>query len=67
MKQKNKKAMSYRKAVKIKEVAVFRNGSSFPVCPQCKQTLEREYQAYCDRCGQKLTWKKYNKAKLVYM
>lgn len=67
MKQKIKKAMSYRKSVQVKEVAVFRNGFYFPVCPQCKQTMEREYQAYCDRCGQKLKWKNYNKAKLVYV
>ncbi len=27
-----------------------------PVCPRCNCSLEREYQAFCDRCGQHLLW-----------
>ena len=42
----------YRLPMCVKE---FRRG--FPVCPRCKRTIEREYQAYCDRCGQCLKWK----------
>ena len=30
-----------------------------PVCPNCTITLDRGYQCYCDRCGQKLSWNKY--------
>ena len=30
--------------------------SYFPVCPNCNCTLEREFQSYCDRCGQRLSW-----------
>ena len=37
----------------------------FPICPSCQITLERDYQAYCDRCGQKLSWKNYSKAKII--
>lgn len=37
----------------------------FPMCPACRTTLERDYQAYCDRCGQKLSWKNYSKAKII--
>lgn len=29
----------------------------YPVCPRCKRTFEREYQKFCDRCGQRLAWK----------
>lgn len=29
---------------------------AFPVCPRCHNSIEREYQAFCDRCGQKLNW-----------
>lgn len=36
----------------------------FPVCPQCEISLEREYQKYCDRCGQRLSWRNYDKAQL---
>ena len=31
----------------------------YPVCPRCGVTLEREYQRYCDRCGQKLDWSNF--------
>ena len=37
----------------------------FPVCPSCGHTLEREYQNYCDRCGQKLDWSNYNHAAII--
>lgn len=39
--------------------------TSYPVCPHCKNTFEREYQAFCDRCGQKLSWKGFDKAELI--
>lgn len=29
----------------------------FSVCPKCGSILERDYQAYCDRCGQSLSWR----------
>lgn len=31
----------------------------YPLCPRCSNSLDREQMAFCDRCGQKLTWKKY--------
>ena len=37
----------------------------YPVCPQCGSTLEREYQAYCDRCGQCLSWRDLRRASVV--
>ena len=40
--------------------------NTYPVCPACERTLEREGVAYCDRCGQKLSWKEYQKAEVVY-
>ena len=39
--------------------------TSFPVCPRCDVTLEREYQSYCDRCGQHLNWRGYGKTTTV--
>ena len=30
--------------------------ATYPICPHCQITLEREYQAYCVRCGQRLSW-----------
>lgn len=33
--------------------------TAFCLCPQCGASLEREYQAFCDSCGQKLNWDRY--------
>lgn len=60
---------SYRFAMPVTELMVFESGrrkDSYYVCPQCGITLDREFVAYCDRCGQHLDWKGYKKAKLVY-
>lgn len=37
----------------------------YPICPGCSATLDREYQAYCDRCGTKLSWKEYSSATII--
>ena len=39
---------------------------TYPICPSCNITLERDYQCYCDRCGAKLIWKDYKYAEIVY-
>ena len=39
--------------------------ATYPICPHCQITLEREYQAYCDRCGRRLRWKEYAGAGVV--
>lgn len=39
--------------------------TSYPVCPKCGLTLDREYQGYCDRCGQCLDWSCYENAAVV--
>ena len=31
--------------------------TSYPICPRCDCTVDREYMNFCDRCGQKLGWK----------
>lgn len=37
---------------------------TFPVCPRCHNSIEREYQAFCDRCEQKLNWNVFKYAVL---
>lgn len=64
MKTTIKSAQSYRTPMKVTEVLLFENGDAFSVCPRCKITLEREYQRYCDRCGQHLNWDDIYKAKI---
>lgn len=51
--------LNYRFPMEVTE-KLFYKQSEFPVCPKCKISLEREYQSFCDRCGQKLSWKKYD-------
>ena len=41
----------------------FHGDQAFYYCPRCDITLDREFQACCDRCGQLLDWKDYRKAK----
>lgn len=60
---------SYRKGMLVNEVMVFDTWfgtTGYYVCPRCKITMEREFMSFCDRCGQKLEWKYYRKAKVVY-
>ncbi len=58
----------YRTPLPVSEVRCHRElhgFSGFPVCPRCDTSLEREYQAYCDRCGQFLSWEDYPKATII--
>ena len=51
--------LSFRRPLKILQVRCFpQQGwtAVYPVCPRCGVTMEREYQHFCDRCGQKLDW-----------
>lgn len=58
-------AASYRRPWAVEEVVFFRQGRrSFPLCPRCGTTFEREYVRFCDRCGQRLDWKRFDKALL---
>jgi len=50
----------------VTRVRQLRSGDAYPVCPQCGISLEREYQHFCDRCGQCLDWKGYKQAKIIY-
>lgn len=57
-----KQAITFRTPMKVSEIRLFENGDSFPVCPRCNITVEREYQSFCDRCGQALSWRHFAKA-----
>lgn len=54
-------AESYRLPMLVTHLRIFRHASYF-ICPRCKMTMEREYMAYCDRCGQCLSWKYLSEA-----
>ena len=40
---------------------------AYPVCPRCAISLDREYQRFCDRCGQRLGWQGYKKARIIHL
>ena len=62
--------MVFRSPMPVTQVRCFRSYpcgiTEFPVCPRCGITMEREYQAYCDRCGQCLDWKDLSKAAVFF-
>ena len=59
-------AIEYRCQIPVKEYVLHKDTSGFEsayyICPRCKVTMEREYQSYCDRCGQCLNWNDIHKA-----
>lgn len=48
--------VSYRFPKPVIKALLLPNNDSFPLCPRCGISLEREYMAFCDRCGQHLAW-----------
>lgn len=52
-------AMSYRHPRQVTKSRTYSKGDTYPVCPRCSMSLEREYMSYCDRCGQCLAWDHY--------
>lgn len=58
-------AEAFRCPMYVSQALLFRNGDIFPICPRCQITLEREYQKFCDRCGQALNWDTYSNAQLI--
>ena len=49
--------LSFRRPLNVLQVRCFPQQdwtAVYPVCPKCGVTIEREYQRFCDRCGQKL-------------
>lgn len=36
----------------------------YPLCPRCGVSTDRDYQRFCDNCGQRLKWN-YSKMKPV--
>ena len=60
--------MAYRNPMPVVQVRCYRSSTgfeAFPVCPRCKESLEREYQKFCDRCGQHLKWTNFTKATII--
>lgn len=49
-------AESYRVPMPVTHLRRY-SRTAYYICPRCNTTMEREFMAYCDRCGQCLGWK----------
>lgn len=61
-------AIAYRIPMEVRTIRVLGCGTgagAYPVCPRCERTLDREYQLFCDRCGQALSWKHFSSAAVI--
>ena len=58
-------AVSYRIPLPVTRVIAY-SKTTYPICPRCAISLEREYMAFCDRCGQRLNWNFFEHAKVIY-
>lgn len=64
------KELAFREPMPVTHIRCFYYSSpdgltTFPVCPRCGISLEREYQNYCDRCGQRLNWKDFSNTAII--
>lgn len=57
--------VTYRVPLSVTKVIAYTN-DSYPICPRCNLSLEREYMSFCDRCGQKLNWDFFGYAKVIH-
>lgn len=60
--------LSYRTPMPMNALMEFpfgRGTTTYYICPRCSVTLEREYQSFCDRCGQHLDWHNCRNAKII--
>ena len=58
-------AHAFRRPMEVGAVRYVRTTAGltgFAVCPRCRGSLEREYQTFCDRCGQRLDWTGFARA-----
>ena len=62
--------LSYRIPMRVSAVRYLFDGvygsTVYPICPQCNSTMERDYQKYCDRCGQALDWNHYPHTLIIF-
>ena len=55
---------TYRIPMRVKTVCAYKWGAEFPQCPRCGTTMEREYQLFCGRCGQRLNWSRFDECEV---
>ena len=59
---------SYRMPMRVEAVRAYPLGNgviTFPVCPRCDASIRQDYQSFCDRCGQQLSWREFENAAVL--
>lgn len=65
--QKITETIDYRTPRIVTEMIVYQDlfgETGYYICPRCDCTLDREFVHFCDRCGQRLNWRKYMHVKI---
>ena len=63
-----KEKTSYPNTVmKVKKACSYKWSADFPECPRCGSTMERDFQRFCDRCGQRLNWSQFDECEVKYI
>ena len=54
------------KRAEVQAVRIYGYGNSaWAICPNCDNAVERDYQRYCEQCGQLLAWNKFSQGRVV--
>lgn len=60
-----RRELRFRTRMQVTEKVLYMSGEAFPICPRCGVSVERDYQEFCDRCGQRLGWERFSSASVV--
>jgi len=63
----DREELTYRRSMPVKEFLIYSDDNAYPICPKCGSSMDREYQSFCDRCGQKLDWDNFENAHANYI
>ena len=58
-------AISFRMPLAVSEFYRMNNGYTYPICPRCHVSFDREFVPYCSHCGQALCWDDYPKKAVI--
>lgn len=64
----NEKEMQFRVEKQITAIHCLKSEAYVtPLCPTCQAPIFIEYINFCPNCGQKLSWKDYDKIKITFI
>ena len=60
------KQLLYRVPLAVTKTWQYKD-ATYPICPRCGITIEREYVAFCSQCGQRLYWELFKIRELAIL